>query len=317
MRILGFPKHAPVWAIATVLIASAATTAISALHGGAARPGVAWGAGPGDQPYWSQTAAYFRDHGHKGLGDRAPELQGIMQRMYASDSSYTSLSATFVDHTPGSMPGSINIEIQQPDSVYTTAFNNDSATGTPDEITSGQGFGLTVYSPAANVYTTVAQNHVDLPPLGSVPISVVPQIQSMTTIVGYVAGPRAWEADMFIHPAKFVTSAIFAEKDITVQANVIYEGRKAWMLDGQLDPAVDVTAHHNPLGDEWRAWIDQQTGLILRLQYYHKSSLAGWAELRKVVIDGNGVTFGWTLPANAVGVPTTGDYAQATHRLSS
>lgn len=255
-----------------------------ALLGGRAAANSATGT---DQPFYATTDAELRREGDISYADRSPAVQAIMQRMYGADSRYSALSALFVDHEPAIAPGSIRIAIQQPNMVRTAAYANDEASGTPIEQMIGQGTAAKLYSPGANIYTSIVRisSAVTLPPLATLPISVAEREDSGTTIYGMAAGGRSTLVDNFVHPAMLITGPFFTNKNITVIGQSTFAGRAAWELGGTQIPTAPVLSR---LGDGWRMWVDTQTGMVLRVEYDRGATLIGWAELRDVNIDGHG-----------------------------
>lgn len=247
------------------------------------------------------TTAWARSHGHEAYADRSLAVQAVMERMYNNDSNYHSFSALFVAHTPDQPPGSMWIDIQQPDRVNTAAYSNDSASGAPVERVMRRGQDLTYYVPAANSFAVGRQVIVSkVPPLSDIPLGFVWAIDSGTTIMGQGV-PVSVTAEMYVHPSTLITSPFFANKSVSVVAETTFAGRAAWELRGEQAQGAPVL---NILGDGWRMWVDKQTGIVLRLEYHSGSQMIGWAEMRDVSVDGTGVTSGnlasgWTLPSSA------------------
>lgn len=240
-----------------------------------------------DQPFYAATDAELRSEGDLSYADRPADVQAVMQRMYGNDTRYSTLSALFVDHEPLLAPGSIRIAIQQPGTVHTAAYENDEATGTPSEQMIGDSNAATLYSPTANVYTAITRPSgvVTLPPLATLPLSVVEREDGGTTIYGMVSGGRSTLADMFIHPAMLITAPLFTNKSVSVLGQLTFAGRTAWELQGTQIPTAPVLSR---LGDSWRMWVDTETGVVLRIEYDRGGTLIGWAELRDVNVDGHG-----------------------------
>jgi len=240
-----------------------------------------------DQPFYAATDAELRSEGDLSYADRPADVQAVMRKMYANDSRYARLSALFVDHEPLLAPGSIRIAIQQPDTVRTVAYENDEATGIPSEQMIGDGNAAKLYSPKANVYTSITRSIslVTLPPLATLPLSVVEREDGGTTIYGVATGGRSTLADMFIHPAMLITAPFFTNKTVAVLGKTTRAGRTVWELQGTQVPTAPVLSR---LGDGWRAWVDTDTGIVLRVEYDRGAMLIGWAELRDVNIDGHG-----------------------------
>lgn len=233
------------------------------------------------------TMAQVRSEGHQAYSERPADVQVVMQRMYGNDSHYHRLSALFVDHAPGDRPGSLQIDIQEPDLVHTAAYGDDEGAGPAQEILVGQGDYAHLYSPAANAYTTIGRPvPAPYPPLASVPLGFLQRIDSRATIIGSrFSGAKTGLAEMYVHPSVLITGAFFTNKDVTIVGRPTLAGRSTWELRGHQVPKAPVL---RTLGDGWRMWVDAQTGIVLRLEYYTGSSLIGWAEMRNVVIDGNG-----------------------------
>lgn len=250
-------------------------------------PASAQGTTGTDQPSYAATDAELRSEGDLSYADRPTDVQAIMQRMYGNDARYSALSALFVDHEPLLAPGSIRIAIQQPGTVHTAAYENDAATGTPSEQMIGEDNTAKLYSPTANVYTSITRSSsaVALPALATLPLSVVEREDGGTTIYGMVAGGESTLADMFMHPAMLITGPFFTNKTVSVLGQSTFAGRMAWQLQGTQIPTAPVLSR---LGDSWRMWVDTETGIVLRIEYDRGGTLIGWAELRDVNIDGHG-----------------------------
>lgn len=263
--------------------------------------------------FWASSAAAAKRDGWSSYSDRPATIRAVMDRMYNNDSSYHSLSALVVDHSPLDRPGSVRVVIRQPDFARTAAYDNDTGTGTPSEIYSVDKTQITYYSPVRNVYIATP-NHVSppLPPLASLPLTVGARDFGNTQIDGTaVGGSRGPLVDMLIHPASLLTSTLFADKEVTLDADGSLQGRNAWVLEGVKAPDASSLG---ALGDRWQMWVDRQTGIVLRLDFYTGNTLIGSAELQQLNIDGSSSpassTTGdavatlenWTLPENATQV---------------
>lgn len=257
----------------------------------------------GEGPNWDATEAAARAEGDLSFADRPAAVQVAMERMYRNDGTFSSLSALFVDQSPGDTPSSVEIYIRQPDTVRTAAYPNTDGIGAPSEIVVGEGSTVTMYAPQANTYTklgrVLSSRLMDLP---SVPLSVVQKEYSGTTIyAGAFGGPAPVLADMMIHPASLLTSPFFTNKRIGGVETGALDGRAVWVMSGTQAPHA---ATLGSLGDGWRMWVDKRTGIVLRLEYYSSTSLLGAVELRNLEIDGppsSGESWlaAWVLPEGA------------------
>jgi hypothetical protein len=225
--------------------------------------------------------------------DRGLQLQQLMNRMYDNNGRYRTLSALFVDRSPGDTAASLRVFIQQPDVVRTAGYTSVDGAGASYEETAGKGADVTVVSPSSNTETHLRQTQQALPSLSTVPLSVMPLVASYTKIQGIASGKISWLADMFVHPATFITTPFFADKDVRIEGTTTIEGRSAWFLTARTNPLADA---NSTLGDGWQGWVDQQTGILLRLDYYSGSTLLGSAEVRDLNIDGQGTAGNNLLP---------------------
>lgn len=240
---------------------------------------------PQAQTTIESTAAWAKSVGYLAYADRPVDIQAIMQRMYNNDSRYSAFSALFVSHEPGVPAGSLRIAIQQPGLVRTDVFDNDTGTGTPREQIRGQGGQIQLYNPLAGVTTTIPRwaGEQQLPPLSTVPLTVEEAVYGGTTIHGNPGNATVSLADSFVHPASFITDPIFCDKQVSVVGRTTFAGRSAWKLRGDKVPSTPSLGRQ---GDGWQMWVDVQTGIILRLEYYAGGNMIGWAEMRGVTIDG-------------------------------
>jgi hypothetical protein len=274
-------------------------------------------AGDTSQPFYAKSQSEAKQEGQLSFIDRPAAVRSVMERMWNNDSLYRTLSATFVDHEPQlPHPGALRIELQQPDGMRVAAFDNDAAVGTPLETVQADGDQLRLYAPGANVATSMARlvssaNAASrLPPIATAPLSVVAHEDSGSSL--YSSFPLGTLADQFIHPAELITSLMFTNKAVKVVGEVVIDGRPAWELDGTQIP----TATRIPMGDSWQMWVDKQTGVVLRLEFYSAGQLIGWAALTRLVVDHPGDSTVqaadlWTIPANARVVDPAG-YRMAT-----
>lgn len=249
------------------------------------------------EPFWARSEAHARSEGQLSYRDHPPELQAIMRRMYDTDSAYQTLSALFVDRAPGDRPASLLIAIDQPDRVRTAAYADPDGVGSPYEITLGMGETLYRYLPAANTYLQMRRSLSGCRwLLESLPLTVVQSPYTGTTLYSDV-----WLARLFLHPAELITMPLFCAKQVSLRGMTQLTDRSAWKLEGEQIPTAQ---RMERLGDRWQMWVDVRTGIVLRLEYYAAARPLGWAELRHVVIDGQGeephlgvgALRDWTLP---------------------
>lgn len=239
------------------------------------------------QPFYAQSEAEAQRQGLLSYRDRPAEIQAVMQRMWLNDSRYQALTALFVDHEPMLPDSSLRVEVQQPNVVRVAVFDNDRGAGPAREQVVGEGDHFQIYAPQANAYATMPRltSQPTLMPLASVPLSVMPREENGTSIFSTAASASL--ADLFIHPAGLITSPFFANKVVTIERQGAFAGRSAWELRGEQIPTAPVLSR---LGDRWHMWVDTQTGIVLRIEYYRGTDLMGWAELQDLTIDGAGGT---------------------------
>jgi hypothetical protein len=268
------------------------------------------------EPSWAKTGAQLKAEGQLTYADRPVDVQAIMRHMYLNDAHYRTLSGLFVDRSPGDVPSSLRVYIQQPDAVHTASYANVNGTGTPTELYKGEGQVVTLYAPSRNVYTNFARLLSNrIMDLASVPLGVVQKEHSGTTLYsGGFAGVVPVLADMYLHPASLLLSPFFANKDVESQGKSLIAGRSAWKLHGKQVPGA---SQLGGLGDAWTMWVDVQSGIILHLDYYSGSTLIGWAGLQHLQIDGSAATApnttrsgasSWAIPSGAHLIKDPADY---------
>lgn len=239
------------------------------------------------QPYWHASSLEAQREGQVAFASRPADIQAIMQQMYASDSRYRSFSGLFVDRSPGDQPGSIRIMIQQPATVRTATYNNLTGTGSPRELTAGDPTGTTFYAPGINtsIHEQSGRLAAHLPPLSSVPLSVVAGVGSVTTLDDFSDSAGSSVATMYLHPSELITSPFFTNKTVSVEGSATYENRPVWSLLGRQVPGAPQLGS---LGNGWRMLVDKRTGLILRVEYLSDMTVSAYAEFKDVTIDGAG-----------------------------
>jgi hypothetical protein len=233
-----------------------------------------------------------------------------MNLMYANDSRYRTLSALLVVNGLWGKQGSVQIAIQQPDGVRSAAYNNETGTGTPVEITSGQGEQVYLYAPAVNTYTTLNRPlSFKRPVLKDVPLTVIYPDYGGTDIYGTAAwdGGLNGIANTLTHPAWFIQSPSFQGMEVTVTGPSLLGSRQAWQLQGSMIAGTSPLIYDGRSVDGLRMWVDVATGIILRIETYSGSVMTGWAELTHLSIDGPadtadtpaGTLSAWSLPLDA------------------
>lgn len=248
------------------------------------------------------TTAWAKSQGQQAFADRAPGVQGIMQRMYTSDASYRTLDGLFVVRAPGKPVGSVQIHIEQPSTVRTAAYSNDDGEGSPEEIYSADGDRATYYSPGSGVYTSSGRAvSQDVPDLASVPLGLIQPTGIGTTLSGIKAGAWTVLADMYVHPSTLITCPFFTTMSVDVVGRTTYDGRQADELVGTHIPTA---MSLRGLGNAWRMWVDARTGIVLHVDYYEGSTLIGWAGFKSLTTDGGSGNqaawlSSWALPAGA------------------
>lgn len=241
--------------------------------------------GPGSDLYYQGTEEEFAREGQVPFSGRPAVVQVVFQRMYANNGHYHSFSGLFVSQEPGGFHGSQWVNITQPSYIRTQAFASLTGTGAVIEETQGQGGNTTIYAPSANAYTENSHPaSTKLPPLESVPLSVVEVDYGPTNVDGMIA-LQSVLANAMLHPACLVTSPFFTNKQITLEDQTSFGNRPAWVLHGTQIAGTPVATD---LGDSWRMWVDKASGIILRIEYYSGSTMIGWAEFQNVSIDGSG-----------------------------
>lgn len=234
--------------------------------------------------FWSESAATAARQGWLGYNDRSADVQVIMQRMYNLSTPYTTLSALFVDHSPMYAPGSMRISLDSAGTVQADTYGNDLGSGTPTERVTEDGSAVTLYSPKLNKYVVLPTSRPHLlTPLSSLPLTVGDSVTGPTQIRG--SSNLVEMANMFVHPAAFVTSTFFENKTVSVLGHTSLAGRSADELVGTLSPKDPVGAQlASTIGDTWRVLVDSATGVLLRLEYYYHGKSIGWAELKNLTI---------------------------------
>lgn len=257
------------------------------------------------QPYWSKANIVATGEGHIGFSDRPKSVQAILQAMYASDTRYQSFSGLFVDATPGSHQGSIRIAIDQPRTVTTAVYSSVDGSGRPVEVTRTNQIGIQFFAPGANL-SAQEQLRVPggrlpaLPPLASVPLGVMAGQGSATGVESLADPAGATVANMFLHPSTLITSPFFTNKEVSVGGRAVYEGRPVWVLVGKQVPGAQQLGS---LGDGWRMFVDQASGVVLQVQYMSGDTVTGVGKFVDVAIGSDPAT----LPFNGetvVNVPS-------------
>lgn len=250
-----------------------------------------------NDPNFQKTAKEMHAQGQMGYQDRPPQIQAIMRRMYYSDQHYQTLSGLFVDHDPTGGPGSLRFVIRDPSSIQTASYASDDGSGQPIEETLGGPNETLIYDPVANVYTVNARGRRRAIPLEQIPLSVGMPYSGPTTIYG-MRGVVSVLAGMIVHPSGFILSSFFSNKAVTIAGQPELSGRRSWELRGVQVPGVPVVP---TLGDSWTMWVDQETGVVLRLEYYSGATRIGWAAIRDFTVNEPASTLPhfWTMPTTA------------------
>jgi hypothetical protein len=239
----------------------------------------------GSDPQFAATEQEFQQEGQLAYADRPADVRAVMDTMYDNNSRYRSFSGLLVNHEPVTAAGSVWVNITQPGYVRTDAFSSTTGVGTPTEQTDGHDGTTTNYSPRANGYVVSSRpSPQPLQPLSAVPLSVV-QVDYSATAISALAASQSIVANDFTHPAAFLTSPFFTDKKVVVSGNAVFDGRPCWILDGTQVTGTPIVPQ---LGDRWRVWVDKQTGIMLRREYYSGATMIGWAEFENVAIDGQG-----------------------------
>jgi len=256
-----------------------------------------------------RTDKIARSQGWLGFSDRSQNVQGILRRMYG-DPQFKGMSALFVDHTPGKQSGSLRISIRPPGDVSTVAYANDLGTGTLLQVTAASGNEVKIYAVEPHAYTILDRAlNQQVSPLESLPLSMSERVHDGTTLYGSVFDQGvSVMADMLLHPASLITSTFFKNKDVALVNQTKFGGRSAWELEGHQVPTATSLGS---LGDNWRMWVDTQTGMVLRLEYYSGLKMVGWGELRNLQIDGQGnVPVGSALASPDWSIPNDAQYVR-------
>lgn len=250
-----------------------------------------------NDPLFQKTAKEMHGQGQMGYQDRPPEIQAVMRRMYYSDQHYQTLSGLFVDHDPTGGPGSLRFVIRDPSSIQTASYASDDGTGRPIEETLGGPKETVLYDPIANVYTVNTHGRWHVTPLDQIPLSVAMPYHGPTAIYG-MRGVVSVLAGMVVHPSGLILSSFFSDKAVTIAGQPELSGWHTWELRGVQVPGVPVVP---TLGDSWTMWVDQETGVVLRLEYYMGRNLIGWATIRDFTVNkpASQLPHLWSMPATA------------------
>lgn len=256
-----------------------------------------------NDPNFQKTAKGMHAQGQMGYQDRPPEIQAVMRRMYYSDQHYQTLSGLFVDHDPTGEPGSLRFVIPNSSEVQTASYSSDDGSGNPIEESLGGPHETLIYDPVANVFTVNNHSPWHVTPLDQIPLSVAMPYYGPTAIYG-MRGVVSVLAGMVVHPSGLILSSFFSNKAVTIVGQPELSGRRTWQLRGVQVPGVPVVP---TLGDSWSMWVDQETGVVLRLEYYSGATLIGWAAIQDFTVDEPARTLPqfWTMPATAKEVDMT------------
>jgi hypothetical protein len=250
-----------------------------------------------NDPLFQKTAKEMHGQGQRGYQDRPPEIQAVMRRMYYSDQHYQTLSGLFVDHDPTGGPGSLRFVIRDPSSIQTASYSSDDGSGPPIEETLGGPKETILYDPIANVYTVNSHGLWHVTPLDQIPLSVAMPYYGPTAIYG-MRGVVAVLAGMAVHPDGLILSSFVSNKVVTIAGQPALSGRHTWELRGVQVPGVPVVP---TLGDSWTMWVDQETGVVLRLEYYRGRNQIGWAAIQDFTVNepASQLPHYWSMPATA------------------
>jgi len=101
-----------------------------------------------------------------------------------------------------------------------------------------------------------------------------------------------------VKPSGLILSSFFSNKAVTIVGQPELSGRHTWELRGVQVPGVPVVP---TLGDSWTMWVDGETGVVLRLEYYRGKKLIGWAAIRDFTVNepANQLPHYWSMPVTA------------------
>jgi len=140
-------------------------------------------------------------------------------------------------------------------------------------------------------------------PLEQIPLSVAMPYYGPTAVYG-MRGVVSVLAGLTVHPSGLILSSFFSNKAVTVVRQPELSGRRTWELRGVQVPGVPVVP---TLGDSWTMWVDQETGVVLRLEYYSGATLIGWAAIQDFTVNAPASTLPhfWSMPTTARKVDMT------------
>lgn len=243
--------------------------------------------------------------GHIPFANRPADVQTVVATMYGNSSRIRTASGVFVLQAPLSVHGCASFDISAASLTTIAEYPfASSPSGTPAEVVVGDASHVQRYSPHNNATASIGRARAEaLPPIATIPLGrIVPETPSSTLTGGSLGRGIAGFADLFFHPTYLVASRFFINKKIVVLGIVSYGGRDAWELEGtqgSSDP------QESELGNRWRMWVDKESGVVVRLEYYSDSHLLGWIEMQNLVINGHGTSLAsrapatWSIPSTA------------------
>ena len=240
--------------------------------------------------------------GHIPFGNRPADVQTVVATMYGNSSRIRTASGVFVLQAPLSVHGCASFDISAAGLTTIAGYPfASSPSGTPAEVVVGDASHVQLYSPHNNVTASISRAHAEaLPPIATIPLGrIVPETSSSTLTGGSLGRGIAGFVDLFFHPTFLVASRFFTNKKIEILGNVSYGGRDAWELEGT---QVASAPQESELGNHWRMWVDKESGVVVRLEYYSDTHLLGWIEMQNLVINEHGTPLNspaWSIPSTA------------------
>jgi len=229
----------------------------------------------------------------KHLATRTTPEQQLINRMSLPDVHYSSFRAVLHNHLVNSEAGDrVRVAIAQPDAFKVWAYAADTDAAPLTSVSAGwKGF-VRMYSVGQDVRATWQQLSLDTQTTSAPHDARVvvdgfsyPEMSTIdraTTPKDLLSRPRGLGAASFLlQPANFAYGYI-PRSHLRLETTT-YEGRRVTKmhLDWQpghsrTEPGVFASANGGPT----ILWVDDATGIILRIEVYNGPTLAGWAAFK-------------------------------------
>lgn len=229
---------------------------------------------------------------------RTTQEQQLISRMRLPDRHYNSFRAILHNHLVDSEAGDrIRVAIAQPDAFKVWGYAADTDAAPLTSVSAGWKGLVRMYSVGQDVRTTWQQLSLDTQTTAAPHDARVvvdgfsyPEMSTIdraTTPKDLLSRPRGLGAVSFLlQPANFAYGYI-PHSHLRLESTT-YEGRRVTTmhLDWQpghsrTEPGVFASANSGPI----ILWVDDVTGIILRIEVYNGPALAGWAAFSDVHIN--------------------------------